>query len=122
MEEDDNSLDENAEEISENIYLTAYYHCDKGSGIQIEDISDNGNEAIITYNSMLLTSNSISDKNDYDDTNNQNTEDNVLWSPVLEEYEPLEYEDKWGRKSPGSHAIKFSSKYKNFLKQSIFIQ
>jgi hypothetical protein len=36
--------------------------------------------------------------------------DDLIWTSVLEEFEPLEYEDKWGRKSPGSHAIKFSSK------------
>ncbi len=104
--EDENSLDENIEEISEAIYLTAYFHCDKGSGTAIEDISDNGNEATISYNSMMLSSNQAPENDEYC---NGNSEDRVLWSAVLEEFEPLEYEDKWGRKSPGSHAIKFSS-------------
>ena len=112
-EEDENSLDENIEEISEAIYLTAYYHCDKGSGTAIEDISDNGNEATISYNSMMLSSSQVQENDEY---SYGNSEDRVLWSAVLEEFEPLEYEDKWGRKSPGSHAIKFSSKIStNFI-------
>lgn len=115
----ENSLDENVEEISEAIYLTAYYHCDKGSGTTIEDISDNGLEGIIYYNSMMLNNN-INEKGvninmGENEDGNFNMEDHILWSPVLEEYEPLEYEDKWGRKSPGSHAIKFSSNFIYFL-------
>lgn len=90
--------------------MTAYFHCDKGSGVILEDITDNSNEALITYNSMSLSSNAINDKSENDDYGG-NIEDNILWSPVLEEFEPLEYEDKWGRKSPGSHAIKLSSKF-----------
>lgn len=58
---------------------------------------------------MLLNNNEKPNNYDNED-GNFNIEDHILWSPVLEEYEPLEYEDKWGRKSPGSHAIKFSSK------------
>lgn len=110
----ENSLDEDIEEISEAIYLTAYYHCDKGSGVGIEDISDNGNDGTIFYNSMLLNNNEKIANMENDD-GQMNIEDQVLWSPVLEEYEPLEYEDKWGRKSPGSHAIKFSSRFLNNL-------
>ncbi len=87
--------------------MTAYYHCDKGSGVIIEDISDNGNEGSISYNTMIVSTNPVLENDEY---NNSNSEDRVLWSPVLEEFEPLEFEDKWGRKSPGSHAIKFSSK------------
>jgi len=56
---------------------------------------------------MILSSNQAQEN---DENGNGNSEDRVLWSAVLEEFEPLEYEDKWGRKSPGSHAIKFSSK------------
>jgi hypothetical protein len=36
--------------------------------------------------------------------------DESIWTAVLEEFEPIEYEDKWGRKAGGAHAIKFSSK------------
>ena len=35
--------------------------------------------------------------------------DESIWTNVLEEFEPIEYEDKWGRKGTGAHAIKFSS-------------
>ena len=31
------------------------------------------------------------------------------WAGPLEEFEPLEYEDKWGRKSPASYSIRFTS-------------
>ena len=58
---------------------------------------------------MMLNNNN--DKGLENEDGNFNMEDHILWTPVLEEYEPLEYEDKWGRKSPGSHAIKFSSKF-----------
>ena len=33
----------------------------------------------------------------------------------MEEFEPLEYEDKWGRKSPGAHSIKFTKKLQTKL-------
>ena len=35
--------------------------------------------------------------------------DDSIWSGLLEEFEPIEYEDKWGRKAGGAYAIKFSS-------------
>ena len=91
----DDSLDQNIEEINEIQYLTAYYHCDKGSGLVVEDITENNLEALVSYNSTA-------------DTGEEKFDD-IIWTPVLEEFEPLEYEDKWGRKSPGSHGIKFSS-------------
>jgi hypothetical protein len=51
--------------------------------------------------------------------NNIQNEENIyipdLWSEVLEEFEPLEYEDKWGRKSPGAHSIKFKKEIQTKL-------
>jgi hypothetical protein len=93
----DDSLDQDIEEINENMYLTAYFHCDKGSGNIVEDITDNNVEGVINYNCIQEAG----------DDGSKN--DDLIWSHVLEEFEPLEYEDKWGRKSPGSHAIRFSS-------------
>ena len=104
-DEDDFEIDPNinSEEISENLYLTAYYHCDKGSGFVVEDITDNLNEAKLSF------------VNPEPDPSNPNTnvdnDEGALWTNVLDEFEPLEYEDKWGRKSPGAHAIRFSKKY-----------
>jgi len=65
---------------------------------------------------MMLSSNPIVENDEY---GNGNSEDRVLWSNVLEEFEPLEYEDKWGRKSPGSHSIKFSSNFSLITKRII---
>jgi hypothetical protein len=105
----------NIEDISENLYLSAYYHCDKGSGVVVEDITDNNNKGKIDYVSPPTSNNNI---NENFNINNQN-EENIfipdLWSDVLEEFEPLEYEDKWGRKSPGAHSIKFSKEIQTKL-------
>ena len=94
----------NIEEISENLYLCVYYHCDKGSGEILEDITDNNNIGKINYINPLMN-------NNVNINQNMNNEENIyipdLWSDVLEEFEPLEYEDKWGRKSPGAHSVKF---------------
>ena len=104
----------NIEDISENLYLSSYYHCDKGSGDVVEDITDNHNEGKIYYINHI--------ENNEDNNNNINQDLNInnqmenktnipeIWSDVLEEFEPLEYEDKWGRKSPGAHSIIFSKK------------
>ena len=58
-------------------------------------------------------------KNTNININNVQNEENIfipdLWSEVLEEFEPLEYEDKWGRKSPGAHSIKFSKEIQTKL-------
>ena len=107
----------NIEDISENLYLSAYYHCDKGSGDVVEDITDNNNEGKIYYvNPNIQNNNNI---NENMNINNLQNEENIfipdLWSDVLEEFEPLEYEDKWGRKSPGAHSIKFSKEIQTKL-------
>jgi len=107
-DDDDFSIDANCEEINENLYLSAYFHCDKGNGNFLEDITENSPEAIlIITNPPNLSDLSLMDNLPEDGK----IEDNILWTPMLEEFEPLEYEDKWGRKSPGSHAVKFSIKY-----------
>ena len=108
----------NIEDISENLYLSAYYHCDKGSGDVVEDITDNNNEGKIYYVNPFMNNNE-NNINDNININNLQNEENVfvpdLWSDVLEEFEPLEYEDKWGRKSPGAHSIKFSKELQTKL-------
>lgn len=107
----------NVEDISENLYLSAYYHCDKGSGDIVEDITDNNNEGKIQYINPLINKNENINNNM--NINNIQNEENIfipdLWSDVLEEFEPLEYEDKWGRKSPGAHSIKFSKEIQTKL-------
>ena len=107
----------NIEDISENLYLSAYYHCDKGSGDVLEDITDNNNEGKIYYiNPFENKNDNINNNININDIQN---EENVfvpdIWSDVLEEFEPLEYEDKWGRKSPGAHSIKFSKEIQTKL-------
>ena len=117
--EDQFDLDSNnnLEDISENLYLSSYYHCDKGSGDIVEDITDNHNEGKIYY---INPQQNNEDINNNININNIQQEDNNayipdIWSDVLEEFEPLEYEDKWGRKSPGAHSIKFSKKLQTKL-------
>ena len=120
-ENDEFDLDSNGniEDISENLYLSAYYHCDKGSGDIVEDITDNNNEGKIYYVNPFINKNENEDINNNININNIQNEENIfipdLWSDVLEEFEPLEYEDKWGRKSPGAHSIKFSKKLQTKL-------
>ena len=118
--EDQFDLDSNIniEEISENLYLSSYYHCDKGSGDIVEDITDNHNEGKIYYinpqeNKEENYINKNININDIQQENNTFIPD--IWSEVLEEFEPLEYEDKWGRKSPGAHSIKFTKKLQTKL-------
>jgi hypothetical protein len=118
--EDQFDLDSNIniEEISENLYLSSYYHCDKGSGDIVEDITDNHNEGKIYYinpqeNKEENDINKNINMNDIQQENNTFIPD--IWSEVLEEFEPLEYEDKWGRKSPGAHSIKFTKKLQTKL-------
>ena len=59
-------LDENDfdEDISEDLYLCAYYHCDRGNGEILEDITQNENDAII--------------KCIYNDNNNNNNDDKKI--------------------------------------------
>ena len=103
-------------------YLSLYYHCDKGSGNIVEDITENNNEGKLYYieNNQLNNSDINSNLNINNIQDNNNSYENQLWSNVLDEFEPLEYEDKWGRKSPGAHSIKFnkSSQVKLIVKNS----
>ena len=98
----------NIEDISENLYLSSYYHCDKGSGDVVEDITDNHNEGKIVYINPI--ENNEGNINENININNEVSNIPEIWSDVLEEFEPLEYEDKWGRKSPGAHSIIFTKK------------
>jgi hypothetical protein len=117
-EEDDHSIDHNAEEINENLFLSAYYHCDKGNGNLVEDISDNNLEGVLSLTQPSPLNEPMSSNNLQEDNSmiKYEEKENYYWTNVLEEFEPLEYEDKWGRKSPGSHAIKFSIKIGTNLK------
>jgi hypothetical protein len=98
-EQDDDAINEqtNLEDIKEDLYLSAYYHMDKGSGDTIEDITKNNNTAKINciYNA-----------------NSQDDELKLIWTDALEENDPLEYEDKWGRRSPPGHGIIFTKRLK----------
>ena len=105
----------NLEEITEDLYLSAYYHMDRGSGDIIEDITKNQNNAKITciYNSNTNVDKK-KEKNAKKEKEESTQEDDLknIWSDVLEENEPLEYEDKWGRRSPPGHSIIFTKKLK----------
>lgn len=83
------------------IKLLAYFHFEKSSGTIIADITDNNLEGYITVTKL--------NNNDNIENEDNNISDESIWSSVLEEFEPIEYEDKWGRKGTGAHAIKFSS-------------
>lgn len=96
----DDSIDQNADEINESSVIVAYLRCDKGNGIQIEDITENNNEGIM---SVIVQDNSL-------DMNK------LIWSKPLEENNPLELDDKWGRKSAQSHSLKFKKEIKSSLK------
>ena len=102
----------NIEDISENLYLSSYYHCDKGSGDVVEDITDNNNEGKIYYLNPQENKEFNNTNNNINNTQQEENNNYIpdIWSDVLEEFEPLEYEDKWGRKSPGAHSIKFTKK------------
>ena len=116
--ENDANLNELMDDISEDIYLSAYYHCDKGDGEILEDITQNGNNAIIKciYNNNSNDKNKNKKnekKNDKKEENNEEDDDmKNIWSEVLDENRPLEYEDKWGRRSPPPHSIIFTKKLK----------
>ena len=106
-----------ADDIAEDLYLTAYYHCDKGDGEILEDITQNGNNAIIKciYNDDSdKNKNKKNSKKEKKEKEENNEEDNIkkIWSEVLDENRPLEYEDKWGRRSPPAHSIIFSKNLK----------
>jgi len=120
MDDDEVNDYTNIEDITESLYLSAYYHMDRGSGDIIEDISNNKNTAKISciYNNNPNVETekkklkiSIS-KTDKKEENTQEEDLKQIWSDVLEENDPLEYEDKWGRRSPPGHTIIFTKKLK----------
>lgn len=117
-------MNNSLEEIDENLYLNLYLRCDKGYGFLVEDISNNSNTAIITitnpttneYNTLytnVITDFNIyqeaneNEENDNNKTNDDKNYDKLVWSLPLEENNPLELDDKWGRKSTQSHSIIF---------------
>ena len=116
LEEDE--MIQNLDEISEDLYLSAYYHMDRGSGDTIEDITKNQNNAKITciYNTATAAAQEKKDKKVPKLLKKEEAppEDDLkqIWSEVLEENDPLEYEDKWGRRSPPGHSIIFTKKLK----------
>ena len=115
-DENDDNLNGFMDDISEEIYLCAYYHCDRGDGEILEDITQNENNAIIkciynNNNDKKDKNNAKKEKKEIDENNEEETIKNI-WSEVLDENRPLEYEDKWGRRSPPPHAIIFSKKLK----------
>ena len=112
LDDDEVNQNTNSEDISEDLYLSAYYHMDRGNGDIIEDITKNQNNAKINciYNNNPSTEKKIlnlkkEEAPQEDDLKN-------IWSDVLEENDPLEYEDKWGRRSPPAHSIIFTKKLK----------
>ena len=117
--DDDDEINQNtnSEEISEDLYLSAYYHMDRGNGDIIEDITKNQNNAKISciYNNNTNTNQTVEKKIiktlKKEETNPEDDLKNI-WTEVLEENDPLEYEDKWGRRSPPGHAIIFTRKLK----------
>ena len=118
LDEDDINPNANTEEISEDLYLSAYYHMDRGSGDTIEDITKNQNNAKIAciYNTDSNQEKKPEKKNilkkPKPEVNVQEDDLKRIWSDVLEENDPLEYEDKWGRRSPPGHSIIFTKKLK----------
>ena len=112
---DDDEINENSnlEDITEDLYLSAYYHMDRGNGDLIEDITKNQNNAKI---SCIYNANTNKDKKNVKFAKKEDTSQDdalkAIWSDVLEENEPLEYEDKWGRRSPPGHTIIFTKKLK----------
>lgn len=67
--------------------LVVYYRFDEGKGNSVGDLSDYGNDAII-----------------------QNYEGDALWVP-LENEEPLEMVDNWGKKCPQQYSIRIGKRY-----------
>ena len=115
-DENDDNFNGYMDDISEELYLCAYYHCDRGDGEILEDITQNENNAIIKciYNNNVDkkdNNNVKKEKKEIDENNEEETIKNI-WSEVLDENRPLEYEDKWGRRSPPPHSIIFSKKMK----------
>ena len=103
------------DEITEDKYLSAYYHMDRGIGDTIEDASMYQNHAKISciYNNPNALKKSATVKVDKKEDLTQGENDlKQIWGDALEESEPLDYEDKWGRRSPPGHTIIFTKKLK----------
>jgi hypothetical protein len=104
------------DDITEDKYLSAYYHMDRGIGDTIEDVSIYQNHAKISciYNNQNpIIKKSVTVKVDKKEDLTQGEIDlKQIWSDALEESQPLDYEDKWGRRSPPGHTIIFTKKLK----------
>ena len=118
QDEDDIDPNINIDEINEALYLTAYYHMDKGVGRIIEDATDNRNDGLIgsIYNSKALEAQNNQNKKKDEKVEKEEREKyedlKEMWSGVLELNNPLEFEDKWGRKVPQPHSIIFKKELK----------
>ena len=119
LEDSDMDINEYLDDLSEDLYLSAYYHCDRGNGEILEDITQNENNATIKciYNSIdkkdkKNPKKEKKDKKDKNEENNEEDEMKNIWSEVLDENRPLEYEDKWGRRSQPAHSIIFTKNLK----------
>ena len=123
LNEDDIDLND-YDDVSEELYLMAYYHCDKGNGEILEDITQNQYDAVIKCIYNASDNNAKKDNKDKKDDNNEDNEMKNIWSDVLEENRPLEYEDQWGRRSPPAHSIIFTKnlKTKIIISNSYFLQ
>ena len=127
FDDDDMNFNEFMDDIPEDLYLNAYYHCDRGNGEILEDVTQNKNNAIIKciYNNNDKNI-KIEKKVKRDKKGENNEEDDMknVWSEVLDENRPLEYEDKWGRRSPPAHSIIFTKilKTKIIINNSNFLQ
>jgi len=104
------------DDIAEDLYLCAYYHCDRGNGELLEDITQSQNNAIIkciyNYNDKKDSKKDKKENKEKKEENIEEDEMKNIWSEVLDENRPLEYEDKWGRRSPPAHSIIFTKKLK----------
>ena len=89
---------------------------DRGIGDTIEDVSIYQNHAKISciYNNQNpIIKKAVTIKIDKKEEVNQPENDlKQIWSDALEGNEPLDYEDKWGRRSPPAHTIIFTKKLK----------
>ena len=123
LNEDDIVLND-LDDVSEELYLMAYYHCDKGNGEILEDITQNQYDAVIRCIYNTIDNNTKKDKKEKKDDNNDDNEMKNIWSEVLDENHPLEYEDSWGRRSPPPHSIIFTKnlKTKIIISNSYFLQ
>ena len=117
--QNDDDIDPNidVDEIDETLYLSAYYHMDKGVGRILEDTTDNRNDGIIgsIYNSKILEiqNNKNTKKEEQMDKKELEKYEDLkeLWGN-LEEKAPLDFEDKWGIKVPPPHSIIFTNELK----------